>query len=140
MKRVLAVLAATSLLVAAVAFARSGDQHDHSDHSGHNHGPKTSTTKASSWTGEILDAGCFLGHNAQGPKHTSCALKCIANGMPMMLLLKDGSAVLLTPPHEGTEGYEQAKDMAGKKVTITGKLQERGGVKGIEVATVAIAK
>lgn len=141
MKRFLSILAVCSLVaVAAVAFADD-------DHAGHDHGGKAkssnaaaSATKSASWTGEILDAGCYLGHAAQGPKHTECAVKCAANGMPIMLLTKDGKAILLTPPHDNADAYNKAKTLAGTMAVVTGTLSERGGVKGITVTGVESAK
>ena len=123
MKRLIALAAALSLVIAAVAFA-------HSDHA-----TKTAAapTKAASWTGEILDAGCYLGHGAMGAKHAECALKCAADGMPLMLMMKDGKAVLLTPNHDNPDAYESLKKMAGSVATVTGTLSERGGVRGIDV-------
>lgn len=140
MKRFLSVLTVCSLVaVAAVAFA-SGD-----DHAGHEHAKMSkmasmSSAKTMSWTGEILDAGCYLGRGAMGAKHTECAVKCAANGMPLMLLTKDGKAILLTPAHDNADAYEKAKQMAGTRAVVTGKLSERGGVKGIEVAGIEAAK
>ena len=134
MKRLIALAAVLSLMLAVAAFA--GDEH-----AGHKHEGSAATktaaapaaAKASSWTGEILDAGCYLGHGAMGAKHAECALKCAANGMPLMLLTKDGKAVLLTPNHDNPDAYESLKKMAGSVATVTGTLNERGGVRGIDV-------
>ncbi len=134
MKRLITFFAMSALVIAAVAFAKEGESK-----SGHNHSSMSAGSKAGSWTGEILDAGCYLGHGASGEKHTACAVKCAANGMPLMLLTKDGKAILLTPPHENTDAYNKAKEMAGTMATITGNLSERGGVKGIEVTGIAAA-
>ena len=142
MKRLVSFFAVLSLVVAAVAFARSGDdkaEHKMGKMEGHSHSMAMSG-KAGSWTGEILDAGCYLGHGAMGAKHTECALKCAANGMPLMLLTKDGKAILLTPPHDNPDAYGQLKTMAGSMAVVTGTLSERGGVKGIEVTGVEAAK
>jgi hypothetical protein len=135
MKRVLALLAVCSLVVAAVSFAKEGE----SKSSGHSHSSMSAGSKAGTFAGEILDAGCYLGHGAMGAKHTECAVKCAANGMPLMLLMKDGKAVLLTPPHDNTDAYNQAKAMAGTMAVITGTMSERGGVKGIEVTGIKAA-
>lgn len=134
MKRFIAFAIACSLTLVAAAFA--GD-----DHAGHKHGAATATaTKAApaaaklgTWTGEILDAGCYLGHGAMGAKHAECALKCAANGMPLMLLTKEGRAVLLTPNHDNPDAYEHLKTLAGSVAVITGTMSERGGVRGIDV-------
>jgi len=130
MKRFIALSAVLSLVIAAVAFA-------HGDHATKSASSDTKTaaapTKAASWTGEIVDAGCYLGRGAMGPKHAECALKCAADGMPLMLLMKDGKAVLLTPNHDNPDAYESLKKMAGSVATVTGTLSERGGVRGIDV-------
>ncbi len=145
MKRLIAFVAVGSFAVAAVAFALTGD-----DHAGHDHGAgkaKTTAnasatpnanaaaaaTKAGSWTGEILDAGCYLGRGAMGAKHAECALKCAANGMPLMLLTKEGRAILLTPNHDNPDAYGTLKTLAGSMAVVTGTLNERGGVRGIDV-------
>ena len=134
MKRLVSLLALSSLLVAAVVFAAD-------DHAGHKHGSDKPAKPAASgsWTGEIVDATCYMDHEGKGDKHAGCAMKCVANGTPMMLLMDDGNAVLLTQPHEDTDGYAKAKDMAGKKVTITGKLTSRAGAKAIVVSGCSLA-
>jgi len=118
MKRLLAVATIVSLAAfAAVGFAE-----------GMAKGGKQGT-----WKGEVVDAGCYLGHGATGAKHKECALKCVANGMPMMLLGADGKAVLLTLNHDNADPYTQLKGWAGSMVEVTGTLSERGGVRGIDV-------
>jgi hypothetical protein len=128
MKKLLAFVTILGLVIAAGAFA--GDEK-----SGHS----TAGAKTMSWTGEILDAGCYISHGAMGAKHAECALKCASNGMPLMLMGKDGKAILLTPNHDNPDAYESLKKMAGSMATVTGTLAERGGVKGIDVTAVAAA-
>ena len=127
MKRILSFLAAVSLVVAAVALAKSADEKAEKAHH------STASMKAGTWTGEVLDAGCYIGHGAMGAKHAECGLKCAASGMPLMLLGKDAKAVLLTPNHDNPDAYNQLKTMVGSMATVTGTLAERGGVKGIDV-------
>ena len=130
MKRVLAFVAVFAIVAAAVAIAGPGH-----DHSAHKPSAKSAAaaTKSGSWTGEILDAGCYLARGAMGANHAECALKCAANGMPLMLLTKEGRAILLTPNHDDPDAYAQLKTMAGSMAVITGTLSERGGVRGIDV-------
>ena len=97
------------------------------------------TTKASTWKGEVLDAGCYLGHGAMGAKHQECALKCASNGMPLMLLV-NGKALLLTPNHDNADPYNQLKTLAGSQVVVTGTMASRGGVSGIDVTAVEAVK
>lgn len=137
MKRILSFVAVLSLVVAAVAFAKGGEEGAAKKAEGHNHSSMAMGGKTGTWSGEILDAGCYLGHGAMGAKHTECAVKCAANGMPLMLLTKDGKAILLTPPHDNMDAYNKAKEMAGTMAVVTGTLSERGGVKGIEVTGIA---
>lgn len=129
MKRIIAVAAAFAITVAAVAFAHAAGKDMKS--AGQTHA--AAAAKNGSWTGEILDAGCYLGNGSMGAKHAECALKCAASGMPLMLLTKDGKAILLTPNHDNPDAYESVKGMAGSMATITGTYSERGGVRGIDV-------
>lgn len=139
MKRLISLFAVLSVVVAAAAFAKGPeDKAEHKSES-HSHSSMAAASKTGSWTGEIIDAGCYLGHGAMGAKHTECAVKCAANGMPLMLLTKDGKAILLTPPQDNVDAYNQVKTMAGTMAVIAGNLSERGGVKGIEVTGVTAA-
>ena len=94
--------------------------------------------KTGTWKGEVLDAGCYLGHGAMGEKHKECALRCARNGMPLMLML-DGKAVLLTPNHDDGDPYEKLKGFAGSVVEVTGTMNTRGGVTGIDVTGAKLA-
>jgi len=132
MKRFVSFLAVASLVIAAAAFAKSGDEKA----AGGSHHAAMAGAKTGTWTGEVLDAGCYIGHGAMGAKHAECALKCASQGMPLMLLTKDGKAILLTPNHDNPDAYGQLKTMAGSMATVTGTLAERGGVKGIDVTGV----
>ena len=86
--------------------------------------------------GEVLDLACYLVHSASGPEHAPCALKCVKSGQPMGLLTEDGSVYLLYASHTDASAFDAAKEFAGKRVTITGKMAEQAGMTGIEVATV----
>jgi len=128
MKKLLTFVTILGLVIAAGAYAKGEKDSGHA-----------TTAKSASWTGEIVDAGCYIGHGAMGEKHAECALKCASQGMPLMLLGKDGKAILLTPNHDNPDAYESLKKMAGSMATVTGTIAERGGVKGIDVTAVAAA-
>ncbi len=125
MKRFLSVLA-----VAAVATLAA-----HASHAASMGGGKPVTLK-----GEIVDMGCYLGHEAKGEKHKSCATKCISGGMPMGLLATDGTLYLLTLSHDTADPFNQAKALAGDLVEVTGSVMARGGIKALEVDAVKLAK
>jgi hypothetical protein len=90
--------------------------------------------------GELVDMGCYLGHEAKGEKHKSCATKCIAGGMPMGLLTADGTLYLLTMSHDAADPFNRAKQLAGSMVDVTGPVLERSGVKALEVDAVKAVK
>lgn len=95
--------------------------------------------KEGTWKGEVLDAGCYLGHGATGEKHKECALRCARNGMPIMLMTAEGKAVLLTPNHDNADPYEKLRGWAGSVVEVTGTMSSRGGATGIDVTGAKLA-
>ena len=131
MKRLTILLLALAFPIAAAAATATAHQgHQMAAHKAE--APKT-------MTGELIDTGCYLGHGARGEKHVECATKCINGGMPMGLLTSDGSLYLLTMNHDDPDPYNQLKTMAGRTVSVTGMVMTRGGMKGIDVASVKAA-
>jgi hypothetical protein len=137
MKKILFAVAAASLLVAAVAFAAT-QTHAAAPHAGMAKGMMGASGSTGTWKGEVLDAGCYLGHGAMGEKHKECALKCASNGMPIMLMVGE-KAILLTPNHDNADPYNSLKTMAGSVAVVTGTLSTRGGVSGIDVTGAKLA-
>ena len=90
--------------------------------------------------GEIVDLGCYLGHEAMGPKHKECASMCISGGMPMGLLTSDGKLYLLTMNHDDPAPFNASKKLAAEMVSITGPVSERNGMKSIQVTAVKPVK
>jgi hypothetical protein len=86
--------------------------------------------------GELVDMGCYLAEGAKGESHKSCASMCIASGMPMGLLTKDGKLYLLTLNHDNADPYNSAKKLAAEQVNITGPVSERNGVMSLQVDNV----
>jgi hypothetical protein len=43
---------------------------------------------------------CYIDHNATGDKHTDCARKCIASGLPVGLKADDGKTYLIIGEHK----------------------------------------
>jgi len=86
--------------------------------------------------GEIVDMACYVSREAKGPDHAGCAKSCVKNGQPMGLLSDDGTLYLLYASHKDGAPFETAKDHAGSKVSVSGKLSTTAGVKGIEVQSV----
>jgi len=122
MKRFLTV----AILGAMTLFASYAIAHEMGD-------MKMKAAASKSWTGEVVDTGCYLSHEAKGEKHKECGTKCVANGMPMGLLTKDGKLYLLTMNHDNADPYNQLKGWVGSNVEITGTSMERSGMKAIDV-------
>jgi nitrogen fixation protein FixH len=122
MKRFLTV----AVLGALTLFASYAIAHEMGD-------MKMKAAASKSWTGEVVDTGCYLAHEAKGEKHKECGTKCVANGMPMGLLTKDGKLFLLTMNHDNADPYNQLKEMVGSTVEVSGTSLERSGMKAIDV-------
>jgi len=95
--------------------------------------------KSMTVSGELVDLGCYLGHGAKGASHKDCATKCIAGGMPMGVLTKEGALYLLVMSHDNAEPYTKAKDMAAEEVKVTGPVSKRSGMQAIEVDAIEMA-
>lgn len=122
MTMIFAVLASVACLSLGVAFADM------------EHG----AAKATSVRGELVDMGCYLGHTAKGEKHTECAAKCIAGGMPMGVLTSTGQLYLLTMDHANPDAYNKAKEMAGKQVKVSGPSHMKNGIHSIDAVSVEV--
>jgi hypothetical protein len=80
-------------------------------------------------TGEIVDMMCYVDHGAKGAKHAECAETCIKNGGPVGIL-SDGKAILVIGEHKPIN--DELAPLAGKTVTLRGKLVQNGGVAMLE--------
>jgi len=68
---------------------------------------------ADSWTGYIVDKNCSTNKDMLG--NEACAKRCIGRGAPAVLATDDGKVYQI-------KEQDKVKDSAGKKVTITGKM------------------
>ncbi|MGH7936661.1 MAG: hypothetical protein ACREF8_06600, partial [Chthoniobacterales bacterium] len=80
-------------------------------------------------TGEIVDMMCYVDHGAKGAKHAECAEKCIKSGGPVGIL-SNGKAILVIGEHKPIN--DELAPLAGKTVTLKGKMVENGGVSMLE--------
>jgi len=95
-----------------------------------------SEDKVSVVKGEVLDLSCYLGHGGMGEGHAGCAAKCVKGGAPVGLLSADGTVYVLYADHSDGSPYDQVKDLAGKKVEVTGDVASKSGMKGLTVHAV----
>jgi Protein of unknown function (DUF5818) len=68
---------------------------------------------ADSWTGYIVDKNCASKKEMLG--NEACSKSCIGRGAPAVLATDDGKVYQI-------KEQDKVKDSAGKKVTITGKM------------------
>jgi hypothetical protein len=123
MKRALAVLALTALAAFALQSTMAGAADEKA----------AAKAKVETWTGEVVDMGCYVAHGAAGEKHVECGTKCVANGMPMGLLGKDGKLRLLTMNHDNPDPYNDLKKWVDQQVEVSGTIATRAGVTAIDV-------
>ena len=97
---------------------------------------KKAEAKDKAVQGEVLDLACYIGHGDSGAGHADCAKECLKGGQPMGLLGSDGTVYVLLADHMDGAPYEQAKDLAGKKVELKGEMASKGALKGITVHAV----
>ena len=79
-------------------------------------------------TGEVVDLMCYVPNGAKGDGHKGCAEKCIKSGGPVGLLVDD-QIYLVVGDHEPANALLASK--AAQKITVTGKVSERSGIKMI---------
>jgi hypothetical protein len=116
-----------SLFVAAVVlsagWAAAGGKHEHG---------KAAAGKSGSFTGEIVDLNCYMGHETSGEKHENCAKMCVKGGAPMGLKT-GGDLYLLVGDHAAEKAFATAKELAGGKAKITGRVENKGGLRALVV-------
>jgi hypothetical protein len=69
---------------------------------------------AADWTGYIIDKACSDKKEMLGDE--ACAKRCIGRGSPAVLVTEDGKIF-------NVANQEKVKESAGKKVTVTGKIE-----------------
>jgi hypothetical protein len=78
--------------------------------------------------GYVLDSACAFVKNLKKPISRKCALSCAKAGSPLVILAEDGT--IYWPISDATPATGQNQRLlqfAGRKVTASGKLFERGG-------------
>ena len=114
MRKVAVAVAVIAALAVAAWPVRAEDEHKHAD-------AESVTVK-----GEVLDMACYLSHGGQGEKHASCAQTCIESGLPVGLKGEDGKTYLLIGEHKPLN--KELAPLAGKTITVRGKVTERDGI------------
>ena len=93
---------------------------------------KTTTVK-----GYVLDSACAFTKGLKKPISAECAMACAKAGSPLVILAPSG--VIYWPIADTTPSSSQNDKLlpyAGKRVTVSGKIFERGGSKAIVISKI----
>ena len=91
--------------------------------------------------GHVLDSACAFTKGLQKPISKQCATACAKAGSQLVILAEDGTIywpIADTTPSSGQNS--KLLPFAGDKVTVSGKVYERGGSKAMVIATIEAAK
>ncbi len=84
------------------------------------------------FTGEICDSKCWLGVMKPGEKkiHRACAIRCISGGVPPLLVVDAGGALLqlILVDVDGSAVNDRVLDRVAEPLEITGRVVRRGGL------------
>ena len=97
--------------------------------------------KSVSVTGYVLDSACAFTKNLEKPISRECALKCANAGSQLVILGDDGSIywpIADTMPATGQNA--RLLEFAGGRVTVQGKLYDRGGSHALVIEQIAAAQ
>jgi hypothetical protein len=84
--------------------------------------------------GTVVDLHCYVTRGAEGADHAGCANACISRGVPAGFLAKDGTLYVLLE-EKPFSVKDRVAGMAGIPARAKGKIVERGGMKGLQIAS-----
>lgn len=96
------------------------------NHANHETMPSSVSLGNKSFTGEVVDPKCYFGvmKPGEGKPHRSCAIRCIAGGIPPVFHSEDSYYVLLSPELKPVN--ELVLGFVSDRVTLSGEVLEFG--------------
>ena len=97
--------------------------------------------KTASVKGYVLDSACAFTKALKKPVSAECAIACAKAGSPLVILAPNGTIywpIAGTTPSSSQN--EKLLAYAGKNVTVTGKVYDRGGSKAIVISKIEAAQ
>lgn len=91
-------------------------------------------------TGLVVDTGCYLSHDSSGDQHRECATACARAGVPLAIREQKTSVLYLPVAVDHKNQNEKLMPFIEKRVTVSGTLMVKGGLKGIAIKTVKAAE
>jgi hypothetical protein len=102
---------------------------------------KKKTEKEVTIKGEVVDVACYLAHGAKGEGHKACAEACAKAGGALGILTSEGKLyVSLLPDDHKTGPNDILMDHIAHTVEAKGYARSKGGVNGLLITSVAMAK
>lgn len=93
--------------------------------------------KSMTLRGYVLDSACAFTKSLKKPVSAECAIACAKAGSPLVILTTSGT--IYWPIADTTPSSSQNDKLlayAGKEVTVTGKVFQRGGSTAIVISKV----
>ena len=91
--------------------------------------------------GEVVEVSCYLRHGAKGEYHQACGVACAKTGSPLGILTEDNTLyVSLLPDNHKQSPNSILMDHIGHMVEAKGIVRSNGGVNGIMINDVSMAK
>ncbi len=95
-------------------------------------------TPAVTMKGYVLDSACAFTKNLDKPISKECAISCAKAGSQLVILAEDGTIYWPIADSMPANGQNpKLLPFAGEKVTVTGKIYQRGGSKAIVIEKIA---
>jgi hypothetical protein len=95
------------------------------------------TAKTTTIKGYVIDSACSFTKGLKKPISAECAIACAKAGSPLVILAPSGT--IYWPIADTTPSSSQNDKLlpfAGKQVTVTGKVFQRGGSSAIVISKV----
>jgi hypothetical protein len=99
------------------------------------------TAKTATVKGYVLDSACAFTKGLKKPISADCATACAKAGSPLVILSPSGT--IFWPIADTTPSSSQNEKLlpfAGKRVTVNGKVFERGGSNAIVISKIEAAE
>lgn len=100
-----------------------------------------SAPRTVSISGYVIDSACAFTKDLRKPVSPVCAIACAHAGSPLVILSDHGAIywpISNTTPASGQN--PRLMSYAGKRVTVKGKVYEKGGSRAIVIETIEAAK
>ena len=104
------------------------------------HGTAWAQGKAGTVQGYVLDSACVFVRNVKKPLQAGkCARECAKAGSPLAILADDGTIYWpISDAMPATGQNPRLLEFAGQRVTVQGKVFERGGSHAIVIEKIEV--